>query len=694
MEGKKRKAADPSVCFCGDVPFADNGEYLESIEACVYLYLLSYIKAHQVGEESIHDGKYEAFCREQLRCLGISEETKPADIEKSIHERVVTTAAAGIYLPLEVIAGAGKAVRLTVVLTWMCTEAVGLKRLVAFLQGEEEFRGLTVKMAERLFLTGKSEKHRRLFEDRIRLLFPYCGEEERFARRLFCDRQLDAWICDRECRPLPGFMTWYTGNPLPDFLHGEGLSEQIGWEKEPFYNILTGAYGTGKHLFLEHLAEEREAAILYYDMFALPEKERELGLYYAIREALVQEMYLAVTGMERLERYDRSRLANFLKHIEGGKLRGIFFLADSEEKIYLPGFYCIHMPDYTLKQRMDIWKYYGESQGLQLPEKVTYGQLASAFSLSPGQIASAVSYVCMGGSREVEADVLYEACKLQISSEMDQRAVPVKSVFTWDDLKLGEPQKKVLRLVCTAMQKRQQVLEEWNFKSKLPYGAGVSVLFAGPPGTGKTMAAQVLAKELHMELYKIDLSRLIDKYVGETEKNIKAVFDQAAKGNYILFFDEADAIFNKRIEAASSNDRFANIESSLLLQCMEEFEGLSILATNKKGAMDPAFMRRFKYLILFENPDQEQRLEIWQSVFPKEVPLSKDVDMKYLAQQFECSGAVIKNAAVAAAYMAAAEESQITILHILRAIKYEYQKSGEMLMADKLGELSWCYPLL
>lgn len=230
-----------------------------------------------------------------------------------------------------------------------------------------------------------------------------------------------------------------------------------------------------------------------------------------------------------------------------------------------------------------------------------------------------------------------------------------------------------------------------EFCEKAPVWRRTDRVVCGPAGTGKTMAAQVIANELSMELYKIDVSQIFDKYVGETEKNIRQIFDQAKKSNSILFFDEADAIFNKRIEASSSNDRFANIESSMLLQCVEEYSGISILATNNFNAMDPAFIRRFKYYILFREPDEFIRYEIWKSVIPKEAPLSKDVDLMQLAKQFEFTGAVIKNVVLHAAYLAAEKKQAISMIDILTAIKREMFKNNLILTKEKLGSLGYLF---
>ncbi|MCR5809779.1 MAG: ATP-binding protein, partial [Lachnospiraceae bacterium] len=239
---------------------------------------------------------------------------------------------------------------------------------------------------------------------------------------------------------------------------------------------------------------------------------------------------------------------------------------------------------------------------------------------------------------------------------------------------------------------RHIVMQEWNFEKKVPYGSGITGVFAGPPGTGKTMAAQVIANELRMELYKVDLSQLIDKYVGETEKNIKRVFDLAGRSNSVLFFDEADAIFNKRLSADNSNDRFANIESSLLLQCIEDFSGVTLLATNNMGSIDAAFIRRFRFYLQFKEPDEDIRYEIWSSVFPPEAPVRPEVDFRELARIFRFTGAIIKNVAMQAAYLAAERGEGIGMLEIMVAVRRELQKEQRMLSRDLMGKYEYLFP--
>lgn len=219
-------------------------------------------------------------------------------------------------------------------------------------------------------------------------------------------------------------------------------------------------------------------------------------------------------------------------------------------------------------------------------------------------------------------------------------------------------------------------------ESKYAYGRNVSAFFAGPPGTGKTMAVHVLSDMLELPLYRIDLSRIVDKYIGETEKRLEEVFDVAEKNNAILFFDEADSIFGKRSEVNDSKDRYANTEVSYILQRMEEYDGIVILATNYKKNIDEAFMRRIRYMVEFPFPSEDMRRQIWESSFADKVPL-EDIDFAYLARQFEFSGGSIKNIVLNAVFLAASQNHPVNMKDILQSVRTENMKMGKtMLMQD------------
>jgi SpoVK/Ycf46/Vps4 family AAA+-type ATPase len=222
------------------------------------------------------------------------------------------------------------------------------------------------------------------------------------------------------------------------------------------------------------------------------------------------------------------------------------------------------------------------------------------------------------------------------------------------------------------------VFGEWGFDRKLSHGKGLSVLFAGPSGTGKTMAAEIMARELQLDLYKIDLSGVVSKYIGETEKNLARIFQEAESSNAILFFDEADALFGKRTKISDAHDRYANIETSYLLQKMEEYEGVVILATNLRENMDEAFTRRMRFIVEFPFPDAASRQQMWQTHFPREAPLSADIDYAWLAKQFQITGGNIKNIVLSAAFFAAGDGGAIGMEHVLYGARREFEKIGKL----------------
>ncbi|MBU7587419.1 MAG: ATP-binding protein [Nostoc sp. TH1S01] len=268
--------------------------------------------------------------------------------------------------------------------------------------------------------------------------------------------------------------------------------------------------------------------------------------------------------------------------------------------------------------------------------------------------------------------LLWDTCRSQARSRLDELAQPIESNVTWDDLVLPEAQRQVLRDIAAHVRQRAKVYEQWGFGNKGGRGLGISALFAGASGTGKTMAAEVIANELRLDLYRIDLSQVVSKYIGETEKNLRRVFDAAEAGGAILLFDEADALFGKRSEVKDSHDRHANIEVGYLLQRMESYRGLAILTTNLKASLDQAFLRRIRFIVQFPFPDVNQRSEIWQRIFPQQTP-TQDLDFSKLAK-LNVSGGNIRNIALNAAFLAADTGEAVEMKYILQAAKSEYAK--------------------
>ena len=252
---------------------------------------------------------------------------------------------------------------------------------------------------------------------------------------------------------------------------------------------------------------------------------------------------------------------------------------------------------------------------------------------------------------------------------------------------LPEDTRRQLQEICHCVNHRQTVFSSWGFDRKFSLGKGLNVLFSGTSGTGKTMSAEIIAGELKLDLFKIDLSSVVSKYVGETERNLSRIFREAETSNSILFFDEADALFGKRSEVKDAHDRYANIEINYLLQKLDEYEGIIILATNLKNNLDSAFTRRLNYAVEFPFPDERYRDQIWRKVFPKEAPIAQNVDFSFLAERFRIAGGNIKNVAVNSAFMAATAMSDIRMEHIILAIKREHQKMGKLCAKSEYGPL-------
>jgi len=288
---------------------------------------------------------------------------------------------------------------------------------------------------------------------------------------------------------------------------------------------------------------------------------------------------------------------------------------------------------------------------------------------------------------KISMDDLEAACRAQSSQKLATLTKHVTPKYTWKDIVLPESVLAQLREICQCVTHRYRVLGEWGFGRRLSLGKGVNALFAGPSGTGKTMGTEIIANELGMDLYKIDLSGVISKYIGETEKNLDRIFAAAEETSAILFFDEADALFGKRSEVRDSHDRYANIEISYLLQKMEEYEGLAILATNLRQNMDDAFLRRLQFVVEFPFPDEYHRKQIWQVLFPAEAPRD-EIEFEFLAAQFRFAGGNIKNIVLGAAYLAAADGGRITMNHVMRATSRECHKIGRVFTHDDREKFS------
>jgi len=278
---------------------------------------------------------------------------------------------------------------------------------------------------------------------------------------------------------------------------------------------------------------------------------------------------------------------------------------------------------------------------------------------------------------------VWKAARAQFANALRGLADRIVPVYDFADLVLPGDTLQQLREIASQVSRRAFVYDQWGFGERLSRGKGISALFAGPSGTGKTMAAEVLAKHLDLDLYRVDLAGVVSKYIGETEKNLRHVFDAAEESGAILFFDEADALFGKRSEVRDSHDRFANIEINYLLQRMEDYSGLAILATNMKSLLDQAFLRRLRFLVDFPFPSATERMRIWQGVFPAKAE-THSVDYAFLSR-LEIAGGNIKNIAMNAAFLAAAGDRPIGMQHVLSAARREYTKIDKLVLESEFG---------
>ena len=300
-------------------------------------------------------------------------------------------------------------------------------------------------------------------------------------------------------------------------------------------------------------------------------------------------------------------------------------------------------------------------------------KLVSYFNLSPLAIQTACQQGLSHSNDESNLfEILWKACLSQARPKLEELAQPIRTHVTWDDLVLPDKEKQILYTITAQVRQRTKVYEQWGFSSQGQRGLGISAMFAGSSGTGKTLAAEVLANELHLELYRVDLSSVVSKYIGETEKNLRRIFDAAEIGGAILLFDEADALFGKRSEVKDSHDRHANMEVAYLLQRMESYSGLAILTTNLKNSLDQAFLRRLRFVVQFPFPDAVQRAEIWKRIFPKQTP-TENLSYQKLAK-LNVPGGIIRNIALNAAFLAADDHLPIQMQHILRSAQSEYIK--------------------
>jgi hypothetical protein len=456
-------------------------------------------------------------------------------------------------------------------------------------------------------------------------------------------------------------------------------------EQFPLRVHLRGVPGAGQREVAETAARCAGRVLLVADLGRAPVDffRRTDEAHLLLREAELRSAVCFVEGVDVLLGHERrDELDGFIREL--GASSGVVVLAGSRPWPPSPhspaAVHCLPCPLPDASRRAELWLAELSRAGLRLPGP-DLTALADRFRLTGPQIAESVRLARRPLVPDGLADAsftgaLFAAARTRTGHELGTLATRIDPKYRWADLVLPPDTLAQLRELCGRVMHREQVLTDWEFGTKLSLGRGVSALFAGPPGTGKTMAAEIVARELGIGLYRIDLSGTVSKWIGETEKNLDRIFGAAESANAALLFDEADALFGKRSEVRDAHDRYANIEVSYLLQKMESYDGIALLATNRIQNLDEAFLRRLGFVVRFPFPEEAERQQIWARVFPDRVPLAAPLDCAALARKFPLSGAEIKNIALAAAYLAAAAGTPVTTELVLRAVRREYEKAG------------------
>jgi hypothetical protein len=449
------------------------------------------------------------------------------------------------------------------------------------------------------------------------------------------------------------------------------------WRKSPPARqpiLLIGGEASARQSVFAEISRQaglRPHVIGAADIPAAPGEREELARLWT-REAALSSAALCV-------RYDRETarpLASWLSLLEAP----VAIEVEEGSALERLGGLRLHLPGLTASQRAEIWR-----DGLGPVAEQMNGHLdriVEHFRFDEPGIrlsASAARAEAAAGDGRDPGEVAWRICRDYARRSFDSLAKRIEPRGGWDDLVLPAAQMEMLRHIVIHLRRRAIVNEQWGFADRYSRGLGLNALFAGTSGTGKTMAAEILAAELDLDLYQIDLASVVSKYIGESEKNLRRVFDAADESGAILLFDEADALFGKRSEVRDSHDRYANLEISYLLQRMDAYRGIAILTTNMQHALDPAFMRRIRFIVQFPFPDAASRARIWQRVFPPATPLDS-LDFERLAQ-LNVSGGTIRNIAMHAAFLAAEDGAPVGMTHLLAAARGEYTKIDKPLTA-------------
>lgn len=587
----------------------------------------------------------------------------------------------------------------------------GFARVYGFLQDDVTRRLPSVELALRLFsrapdtpaparaslaFQGALRRYRLVqFQDVQELSAPLSQRwmrlEERIAAYLLgvpdLDPLLAEWVrrCPREGN-APG-ADWTPGEYRERAARLVDACRRVG--DHPGRPILHfhGRYGSGRRELAEQVCHGLGLPLLVASAARLPAAVDRLEAWWRLgRESRLQQSALLVEDFDELLESDRARERDTL--LEAIRTFSPLALltgrrpwsgdACGRQQVFLS----VDCPVPDATARAQVWQALlaGVPHRLRDSDVV---ELSAKFCFTPGQVRDAVAAAqtrALGlgpANPAFDLAALNQACRAQATPHLGQFAGRIERAYRWEDLVLPAPLLAQLREIAVHLRRSQVVFEQWGFGERFPDGQGVTALFHGGSGTGKTMAASLIAAELALDLYRIDLSMVVSKYIGETEKNLNRVFAEAQDSNAILFFDEADALFGKRSPVKDAHDRYANIEIAYLLQRMEDYRGVVILASNMKHNLDDAFVRRMRFILHFPFPGVEERERIWRGAFPKRAPVGEDVDFAWLARKLKITGGYIKNISLRAAFLAAERGGVIRMDCVRQAARLELEKIGK-----------------
>lgn len=614
-------------------------------------------------------------------------ETASVRIEKKLTAIAEKSEASEIFLPFNYICrvfSLNEAERLVLAAGFLPCVYPELFDTYAFINNNINMRYLLLSSVSAVFFSSNTSRMHSALESFIPLLFDVDRSESDHARiELKPSKRIGRLLLGMEfIFRLPYSETFPKNDDIGEIC---GRDEQLdivvnsAASDSGLVFLVEGAAGMGKRFFVKHAGKRLGINMIFVDLRETPDTDPQQTANEIRRELLIQQAGCCFVGLDEKTADKAERIAAAI-----GVGHTIFMCAENNIPFKRITPYRLRLGNLSYEDRFNIWKQ------IRLPaeELPAVEKLAAAYSFGPSKIRKIISE-CETTARlqgsNVTKQLLEQVCLNTSEGILKGKAARITTYFGLDDLVIPQREKSQIIEGINYIKFRHRVFDNWNFSERSAGGRGLSMLFEGAPGTGKTMAASVVANELGLPLFKVDLSKMMSKFIGETEKSLDEVFNIAEQNSAVLLFDETDALFGKRSEIKDSHDKYANVETSFLLQKMDEFDGIIVMTTNFKQNIDDAFMRRITYIIHFPSPDRDCRLELWKSVFPSEAPLDRGVDLHFLAENFEMTGAMIRSAALSAAFTAAAADRSISMADIIPAVKKQFAKFGKNISAPEFG---------